>query len=161
MQFSSRDAASSLSPSFLRASRALASHVTGLSAQLSSRYLNEREEKTFSDLHGQRSVSTVSSRTETYKVFHQVVHYLLLTSNWKSHFSIWSLYCDWTFILMSTKGSVQPDGTPCRGEEVILQRNFLATLQELRDSDRPALVPSSKRRHYLLQLSPSLNKSVR
>ena len=46
---------------------------------------------------------------------------------------------------MSTKGSVQPDGTPCRGEEVILQRNFLATLQELRDSDRPALVPVARK----------------
>ena len=49
----------------------------------------------------------------SYRVVHQVVHYVLLTSNWEFGFSIRRLYCDGTFVLKPTKGSVQPDGPPC------------------------------------------------
>ena len=51
--------------------------------------------------------------TNDYRVIHQDVHYVLLTSNWELHFSIRRLYCDGTFALISTKGSVQPVGPPC------------------------------------------------
>ena len=44
------------------------------------------------------------------RVIHQVVHYVLFTSNWELHFSTMRLYCNRTFVLMSTKGSVQRDG---------------------------------------------------
>ena len=38
---------------------------------------------------------------------------LLLTSNWKLSFCIRSLQCDRKFVLVSTKVSNQPDGSPC------------------------------------------------
>ena len=50
----------------------------------------------------------------TYRVVHRVVHYILLTSQFtlRVAISIKRLYCDRTCVLMSTKGSEQPDGPP-------------------------------------------------
>ena len=48
-----------------------------------------------------------------YRVTHQVVSNLLLTSKQKLHFSIRSMYWNATFVLMSTGGLEQPDGSPC------------------------------------------------
>ena len=47
------------------------------------------------------------------RVVNQVVHYVLFTWNWELRFSIRRLYCNGTFVLTSTKASVQPDGSPC------------------------------------------------
>ena len=52
--------------------------------------------------HGNNSVWAI------YMVVRQVVHYVLLTSKWELHFSIRRIYCFGTFVLMSTKSSVQP-----------------------------------------------------
>ena len=48
-----------------------------------------------------------------YWVVHLVVHYVLLTWNWELRYNIRRLYCDWTFVMMSTKGSAQPDRPHC------------------------------------------------
>ena len=48
-----------------------------------------------------------------YRVTRQVDCHLLLTSNRKLGFSVRSLYCDGTFVEVSTKASRQPDGSPC------------------------------------------------
>ena len=52
-----------------------------------------------------------------YRGVHQVALYILLTSNWELRFSLRRLYSDRTFALTSIKGSVQPDGPPCKNLE--------------------------------------------
>ena len=65
-----------------------------------------------------------------YRVTHQFDNKFLLTSIWKLHFSIRSLYCDGTFVLMSTKACNQPDGPPC--SHALVLRMFWFYLEERR-----------------------------
>ena len=61
-----------------------------------------------------RSVNSLflQSPCYMYRVVHQVVHYILLTTNWELRCSIRRLYCDGTSVLMSAKGNVQGDPSP-------------------------------------------------
>ena len=51
------------------------------------------------------------------------------------HFSIGSLYCVGTFVLMSTKASNQPDGSPCKGVSELLPPPGAILFRRLRQAE--------------------------
>ena len=65
-----------------------------------------------------------------YRVTHQIDYYLMMTSNRKLRFSKRSLYCDRYFVLVSTKASNQPNGSPCTALQ-ILEREPLTSNKEV------------------------------
>ena len=100
----------------------------------------------------------VCHQGEWYRVVHQVVHYVLLTS----------ICCDGTYGLISTKFSVQPDGPPCnngrkwpetvRGSFTALCKKVvpclnIPALSAARQTDLPMHSPISKFRKVLFIFS--------
>ena len=70
---------------------------------------NISQKVTYSRIH----LFPILTKQKLYRVTHQVVPKVFLTSKQKLHFTIRRIYWNTTFVLVSTKPREQPDGSHC------------------------------------------------